>query len=124
VAASGSALSALQAEMNALVQQVREPALHTAAQASVVAMTQAQAWLRQTLDRDGATAEAHARRIALRIARSLALALLARHGQWALERGDRRPLLAALRFHAHGLGSIAAEPGAGVLGMDEPAQDV
>ena len=124
VAASGSALSALQAEMNALVQQVREPALHAAAQASVDAMTQAQASLRQTLDRDGAAAEAHARRLALRIARSLALALLARHGQWALERGDRQPLLAALRFHAHGLGSIAPEPGAHALGMDEPAQDV
>ena len=124
VAASGSALSALQAEMNALVQQVREPALHAAAQASVDAMTQAQASLRQTLDRDGAAAEAHARRLALRIARSLALALLARHGQWALERGDRQPLLAALRFHAHGLCSIAPEPGAHALGMDEPAQDV
>jgi alkylation response protein AidB-like acyl-CoA dehydrogenase len=124
VAASGSALSALQAEMSALVQQVREPALHAAAQASVDAMTQAQASLRQTLDRDGAAAEAHARRLALRIARSLALALLARHGQWALERGDRQPLLAALRFHAHGLCSIAPEPGAHALGMDEPAQDV
>ena len=43
------------------------------------------------------------RRFALALGRSLALALLCRHAQWALEHGERRPLAAALRFSGEGL---------------------
>jgi alkylation response protein AidB-like acyl-CoA dehydrogenase len=122
VAATGSALVALHAQTQALLQAVKEPALHAAARTSLDAMVQAQAWLRETLERDAALAEAHARRLALLLARALALALLARHAQWALERGDRKPLLAALRFHAHGLGSLSMEPGALALALDDSRQ--
>ena len=48
--------------------------------------------------------EAGARRFALTLGRSLALALLARQAQWALDQeGDLAPARAALRFAAHGV---------------------
>ena len=48
--------------------------------------------------------EAGARRFALTIGRSFALALLARHAQWALtHEQDERPLAAARRFMSAGI---------------------
>jgi len=53
---------------------------------------------------DQARLEAGARRFALTIGRTVALALLARQAQWSLEyERDPRPLAAARRFAASGM---------------------
>jgi hypothetical protein len=53
---------------------------------------------------DATATEAGARRVALTLGRAFALALLARHAQWALQHeGDERPLAAARRFAAAGV---------------------
>lgn len=83
--------------------------------------------LRQTLERahaacDSAAGEAQARGIALSIGRCFALALLLRHAAWSLRaEGDRRPLLAARRFAAHGIDRMQAEDptAARLLATDE-----
>jgi hypothetical protein len=54
--------------------------------------------------RDPRAVEANARRIALTLGRTFALALLARHAQWSLDNErDERPLAAARRFSAAGI---------------------
>ncbi|QBB71606.1 acyl-CoA dehydrogenase [Pseudolysobacter antarcticus] len=54
--------------------------------------------------------EAGARRAAIGIARSLALALLIRHAAWALSvENDPRPAAAAQRFSAHGLANAGKD---------------
>jgi alkylation response protein AidB-like acyl-CoA dehydrogenase len=120
VAASGSALAALHGRVSALAGQVRDPVLKAASRASLDALTQTQAWVREVSATDLPGAEAGARRAAMTLARALALALLARHAQWALERGDRLPAASAQRFLAHGLGAIGAQPGGHALAMDDP----
>lgn len=113
VAATTSALASLQARVRSLAELVRDPLLVPAARAAVEALADVPARAQ-----DAVHAEADARRLALRMARSLALALLARHAQWALEQRDRLPLLAAVRFHAHGLGGLEPRDDARALGMD------
>lgn len=70
------------------------------------AFAHAAAWLRGNLN-DAECLEGGARRFAMTIGRALALALLARHAQWALENGaDVRPRAAARRFAAAGVDLI------------------
>ena len=72
----------------------------------------------------GAAGEAHTRGLALTLGRCYALALLLRHGAWALlaER-DRRPLAAARRFAALGVDRILDDEtlDSRLLASDEPA---
>jgi alkylation response protein AidB-like acyl-CoA dehydrogenase len=117
VAATGTALRALRDRVVTLVGEVRDPVLRAAAASCVDAVDRAQGWMQSA----PAAPEANARRFALLLARALALGLLARHAQWALARGERRPALAALRFAAHGLGAEPGEPGPRSLALDEPA---
>lgn len=82
--------------------------------------------LRQALEaahaaflRDG---EAQARGIALTVGRCFALACLLRHGSWSLRaENDRRPLLAARRFAAHGIDRLLDDESADarLLACDE-----
>jgi acyl-CoA dehydrogenase len=61
-------------------------------------------WIRESLQGLRESLEAGARRAAIGIARSLALALLVRHAAWALStENDPRPAAAARRFSAYGL---------------------
>lgn len=84
--------------------------------------------LRHSLERAHAACEAadggeaQARGIALTVGRCFALALLLRHAAWALRaEGDRRPLLAARRFAAHGIERLLATDAAAtrLLASDE-----
>jgi alkylation response protein AidB-like acyl-CoA dehydrogenase len=118
VAAATPALAALTAQVHALTGEVADPALASLARAAVAGLEEAGRALEHALKQDTGAAEAHARRVALRMARCLALALLVRHAQWSLDRDERRPLYAAQRFHAHGLGALNAGPGVCELGMD------
>lgn len=66
--------------------------------------------------------EGQARGIALTVGRGFALACLLRHAAWSLRaEGDRRPLLAAQRFAAHGIERLLAADAqdARLLGNDE-----
>ena len=59
-------------------------------------------WLETTARRDLLDLEAGARRFALTIGRSLEIALLARHAQWARDQGDMLPGHAVARLRSHG----------------------
>ncbi len=110
VAGQGGALAALQERVSQCAAATREPALRAATAAAGARVTAASEWLRAAAP---AALEAGARRFALSLGRSLALALLCRHAQWALEQGDRRPLAAAVRVSGEG----AADTGAVALDL-------
>jgi hypothetical protein len=115
VAGQGGALAALQEQVSQCAATTREPALRGAATAAVERVAAAEAWLRA---KTPAELEAGARRFALSLGRALALALLCRHAQWALERGDRRPLAAALCFAGEGTGAPVSLDLVASLAMD------
>jgi alkylation response protein AidB-like acyl-CoA dehydrogenase len=75
-------------------------------------LEEARAWLVKCSGRDVVALEAGARRFAMTLGRTFALALLARHAQWSLDNErDQRPLAAARRFASAGvnlLGDIDA----------------
>jgi alkylation response protein AidB-like acyl-CoA dehydrogenase len=103
VATAGGALVAWQQQISRCALATQEPALREAAGVATRNAAAAADWLRAAAAAGPAHLEAGARRFALALGRSLALALLCRHAQWALEHGDRRPLAAALRFSGEGL---------------------
>ncbi len=103
VASGGGALAALRQQISRCALTAQEPALREAAGVAMRNVDAAAEWLRTAAGAGPAHLEAGARRFALTLGRSLALALLCRHAQWSLERGDRRPLAAALRFSGEGL---------------------
>jgi len=86
------------------------------------ALQAADAWLAETVD-DPVRLQADARRFALTLGRSTALALLLRQAAWSRTRGDDRPAAAARRFARHGVnllptGTPPAE--SRMLALDEP----
>jgi alkylation response protein AidB-like acyl-CoA dehydrogenase len=102
--AKEGALPGLLEEIARLASTAKEPRLARAGEAAVRASARAARWLAETHARDALDVEAGARRFALTLGRSLALALLVRHAAWALEaEGDARPALAAERFAALGV---------------------
>lgn len=95
-------LEVLEREARFIVQNVRHPDLVRVSARVERALEAARLWLAEHRA-DGARIEAGARRVALTIGRTLALALLARQAQWSLENeNDARPLAAARRFAAAG----------------------
>jgi acyl-CoA dehydrogenase len=107
---SGSALAALGKLLRELVQRVTEARLLTPARQAQDACSSAVRWLEGAAAQGNEPVDAGARRFALTLGRSLALALLARHAQWALDvERDQRPLAAALRFGRHGVDLTSAE---------------
>jgi hypothetical protein len=67
-------------------------------------------WLDGAAAQGNEVVEAGARRFALTLGRSLSLALLVRHAQWAFDsERDERPIAAALRFGRHGVDLTSAE---------------
>jgi hypothetical protein len=86
------------------------------ATAAVAAMEHAERWIAETSRRGGAHVEAGARRFALTLGRTFALALLVDHAAWAAtHERDPRPAAAARRF---------ARAGVDLLGQDDAdAQD-
>jgi acyl-CoA dehydrogenase len=98
---TGGAAAALAGEVARCAAEVREATLRAAAEEARRASAAALAALEQGA---GFELEAGARRIALTLGRSLALALLAAHAQWALDQGHgKRAAAAARRLHRHGV---------------------
>jgi acyl-CoA dehydrogenase len=96
---TGGAAEALAGEVARCAAEAREATLRAAAEEARRASASALAVLEE-----GSAVEASARRIALTLGRSLALALLAAHAQWALDAGHgRRAAAAARRLHRHGV---------------------
>ncbi|HVN84458.1 MAG TPA: acyl-CoA dehydrogenase family protein [Candidatus Binatia bacterium] len=102
----------------------RHGALTKPAQAVLDAIDHAEAWLGETQRRSSVMLEAGARRFALTLGRAMELALLVEAAQWAIDqRGDARPVAAAVRFAASGIdllaGSDQAELASRALALDE-----
>jgi acyl-CoA dehydrogenase len=123
----GSALAALQLEVETLGAGLRDPhlvALHGTATDALIA---AERWLGEVRDEaEGDATEAGARRFALTLGRGLALALLCRAAQEEIDHpGDRAMLAAARRFARHGVSSVMpVDPAESrALGRGEPLSD-
>jgi hypothetical protein len=78
---------------------VRDPALRALGDLAAAAARHAERWLYEALD-DGPHYEAGARRFALTLGRSLALALLVEHAEWAVADGRATSAVAAARRFA------------------------
>ena len=93
----------LQRETGYVLQGVRETDLLRISARVEQTLEQARAWLASHL-RNVGTLEAGARRFAMTLGRTFALALLARHAQWSLENAcDARAVAAARRFASAGV---------------------
>lgn len=109
IRAAGRALdlSPLDDELALLASDLESDRAKRLAQTARDAFARAAKWLAETAPTDHVSTEAGARRFALTVGRSLELALLARHADWALRRGELLPLYAAERFAAHGVEALA-----------------
>jgi hypothetical protein len=89
-----------------------ETTLRGPAATALAAMEHAEAWIAAASRRGGEHVEAGARRFALTLGRTLALALLVDHAAWALtlER-DPRPAAAARRFARSGVDLLGSDDG-------------
>src|SRR5262249_46402487 len=101
---NGAAVDALRELLRELARNATDARLHIPAQKAQDAYANAL----RSLDADAAkgndVVEAGARRLSLTLGRSLSLALLVRHAQWAIDsERDEHPLAAALRFARHGV---------------------
>ena len=102
-----NALALLKREVERCLQSVRDARLAQAARASLDAVTHAEDWLQGALKDGQDILEAGARRFALSLGRSLALARLAEHAEWSLaEEKDARAMAAARRFAHAGVDLI------------------
>lgn len=111
----GDALPAFRAKVENCLRAARDPRLGIAVHRAQNALTHALRWLQNTLPAGRGVVEAGARRFALTLGRTLALALLIEHAQWALDHtgnthpADFRPLAAARRFALAGVDQILDE---------------
>ena len=96
----GGPLAALQGKVTRCLQGVNETSLVEAGGMAQTAVTHAAAWLKQTKPRGREALEAGARRFALTLGRSLALALLVEHAQWSLDNEQDSRTMAAARIFA------------------------
>ena len=103
-------------------QPLENPALATAQQTAVAAVDHAIAWLQVASSQGQSVLEAGARRLALTLGRSLALALLIDHAAWSMaEEQDGRARVAALHFAQTAIDLIQDEL---ITGSAALAQDV
>ena len=108
---SGSALAALQIEIETLASGVRDVRLLECAKSAQAALLRAQHWVAKE---SGDPMEAGARRFAMTVGRAFALLLLCRQAQWSLDHEkDQRALYAAERFAGNGVDMIATQDVAG-----------
>jgi alkylation response protein AidB-like acyl-CoA dehydrogenase len=108
-ATRGESLEQLIAHAEKLVSAVRDPALQEPARVSTSALREARTWLHRHANSQEQL-EAGARRFALTLGRSLALALLVDHAQWALEHGNPASGTTARRFAALGTNLLMHAP--------------
>ncbi|MBM4360317.1 MAG: acyl-CoA dehydrogenase family protein [Deltaproteobacteria bacterium] len=101
--ARDGAMDAFEAEVQRSTSSLEEPVLAELGAEARRTMGLARSWLNDSAARSHRDTEAGARRFALTVGRTLELALLLRHADWARTRGDGRPGLAARRFASHGI---------------------
>ncbi|HSQ04569.1 MAG TPA: acyl-CoA dehydrogenase family protein, partial [Burkholderiales bacterium] len=112
-------LNTLVREVRFMLQGVKEPGLLQLSARVERVLERSETWFGQA---SAEQTQAGARRFALTLGRTVALALLARQAQWALAwKQDRRPLAAALRFAATGIDELRdiAAMDAGALARDD-----
>jgi alkylation response protein AidB-like acyl-CoA dehydrogenase len=103
----GASLETIAREVHARVRGVSDAECAAIGRKAEAAVAHAGAWLEGAFGEGIDRVEAGARRFAMTLARSLALALLVEHADWALRHeGDKRPLAAARRFARHGVDMI------------------
>lgn len=96
------------------------PELARPARAAIDASEHAASWLERTMATRPVAIEAGARRFALTLGRAAELALLVKHASWALANGDKKPAMAAERFHRNGIDLIDEDVADGrILAMDD-----
>jgi acyl-CoA dehydrogenase-like protein len=101
---NGTALDALGELLRELERSAADARLRIPARQAQDACANAIRSLDEAAAKGNDAVEAGARRLALTLGRSLSLALLARHAQWAADtERDERPLAAAVRFAQHGV---------------------
>ncbi len=96
----GGPLVALQGKVTRCLQGVNETSLVEAGGMAQTAVAHAASWLKQTKPQGREALEAGARRFALTLGRSLALALLVEHAQWSLDNEQDSRTMAAARIFA------------------------
>lgn len=102
-------LEALGEDIQRRLATVRDPSLKSAVDTALRAAAHAQVWVTETLPRPSAV-EAGARRFALTLGRTLELALLLEHAQWALDNGrGPRAAAAARRLARSGVDLIRGD---------------
>jgi acyl-CoA dehydrogenase len=101
------ALQAFGEELARTRSTLEDPGLIEAGEVAQTAFGQATEWLQTAKGESPDDLEAGARRFALTLGRSLALARLTEHAQWALGKGSKRARAAALRFAQEGVDRIA-----------------
>jgi len=106
-----NSLEALMREAEMCAALAEHPTLVAAGRQANRALQRAAAWLSGLGTSHADEVERGARRFALTLGRAFELALLVRHGQWALNtQGDRRPAAAAQRFAATQIDLIQSAP--------------
>jgi alkylation response protein AidB-like acyl-CoA dehydrogenase len=106
VAQGGGGLPAVRDLVRTSMAAISDPLLAQSTRTAERAITQAIGWLEEAAKQGAEGVEAGARRYALTLGRAMALTLLCGHAQWALEHGDERPRVAALRFAAQGVSEV------------------
>jgi acyl-CoA dehydrogenase len=108
--ARGGALAAFSSELRTLARAARSGELAWAGQAALDALAHAEAWLMKAMT-DPQGVEAGARRFALTLGKSYALAALVRHAQWSIdEEKDGRAAASAVRLAKKGVDLILDAP--------------
>lgn len=119
----GDALRALQSKIHQCTQSASDPSLVSAGMVARRAIEHAGVWLGASYQKGKHCIEAGARRFAMTLGRSLALALLVEHAQWSIEHEqDGRARAAAVHFAATSIdqiGSYELEESS-ALANDEP----
>ncbi len=106
-------------EIRGRARSAQSPVLRAPAAAALAAADHLEAWWTGASARGAALHEAGLRRFALTVGRSMALALLVEHADWALARGDGRTAAAARRFARNGVDWLCddEEPFAATTGL-------
>ena len=107
IGSDGAGLDLIEAEISVCLSEVRAVDLQSAISTAQQAIEHARSWLNEAKSDGRQAVEAGARRFAITVGRSLALALLARHAQWSLDtESDVRASAATRRFAQNGVDLI------------------
>jgi hypothetical protein len=88
----GGSLEPLRSEIDRCAKNVRDASLASSIEIAKKALDHADAWIRNAVTTSPETVETGARRFALTLGRSIELALLCDHAQWALDQKRPQPL--------------------------------